>query len=107
MKVLHDHCVPQRLREHFIGHEVFTATEQKWETLRNGDLMAAAANAGFAVMVTVDQNLRYQQNLDALPIAVLVIRSSSNDMDALASVMPLVMSALVELKPCCLVEVGR
>jgi len=34
-----------------------------WEALKNGKLLEAAQAAGLVVLLTVDQNLRYQQNL--------------------------------------------
>jgi hypothetical protein len=36
-----------------------------WAEFTNGKLLSAAEEAGFDVMVTVDQNIRYQQNLGA------------------------------------------
>jgi hypothetical protein len=41
-------------------HEVATAFEQDWSTLKNGELLAVAELAGFQVLVTTDTNLRYQ-----------------------------------------------
>jgi hypothetical protein len=45
--------------------------------LKNGDLLAVAEREGFEVFVTTDQNLRDQQNLSALRIAVVVLTSTS------------------------------
>lgn len=54
-----------------------TAAEMGWATLGNGDLLAAAEQAGFAILVTTDQNLRYQQNLAQRKIAVVVLTTTS------------------------------
>ncbi len=97
MKLLLDHCVPHRLREMLPGHETSTASAHGWDRLRNGSLLAAAAAAGFDAVITVDQNLKHQQNPATLPIAVVVIVSRSNDIDALRRAMPAV--ALASLKP--------
>ena len=43
MKILFDHNLPRRLREHLPGHEIRTTREMKWEQLRNGALMSLAA----------------------------------------------------------------
>ncbi len=77
----------------------------QWDRLRNGMLLNAAAQAGLDAMITVDQNLKHQQNLATLPIAVLVIRSVSNDIDELTKLVPLALEALTLLPPCQLVEV--
>ena len=54
--------MPQPLRLRLVGHTVITATYQGWAG-SNGELIALAETAGFDVMVTADQNLSYQQNM--------------------------------------------
>jgi hypothetical protein len=44
-----------------------------WEQLANGALLKAAEEAGFALFLTTDQNLRYQQNLSDRKIAIIVL----------------------------------
>lgn len=63
MRVLFDQGTPAPLRHGLPLHSVETAFERGWSALRNGDLLQAAENAGFDVMITTDQNLQYQQNL--------------------------------------------
>lgn len=58
MKVLFDQGTPVPLREFLSGHEVSTAYELGWSTLRNGELLAMAEAGGFQVFVTSDTNLR-------------------------------------------------
>jgi hypothetical protein len=77
MKVLFDQGTPVPLRRHLAEHEVATAAEMGWSHLTNGELLAAATEAGFGVLVTTDQNLRYQQNLKNRTIAVVVLMSTS------------------------------
>ena len=62
MRVLFDHGTPVPLRRALVGCHVETAYELGWSRFANGDLLSAAEAAGFAVMVTTDQNLRYEQN---------------------------------------------
>ena len=64
MKVLLDHDVPHRLRHALAPqHEAFTTRYLRWEHLKNGLLLQAAHDAGFDAFLTLDLNLRYQQNL--------------------------------------------
>ena len=77
MRVLFDHNVPHKLRRSLIGHEVKTADEMEWAELENGELLDLAENAGFAVFVTGDKNLSYQQNLEGRTLALVVL--STND----------------------------
>ena len=50
-----------------------TAAQQGWDTLRNGELLAAAEAGGFEVLLTTDRNMRYQQNLAGRKIGVVVL----------------------------------
>ncbi len=77
MKVLFDQGVPVPLRKHLPEHEVSTAFELGWNELSNGELIEAAENAIFDVLITTDQNLRYQQNLNNRTIAIVVLMSTS------------------------------
>ena len=77
MKVLFDQGTPVPLRLHLRSHEVTTVYELAWATLRNGDLIAQAEVAGFEVLVTTDQNLKYQQNLSGQRLAFVVLLSTS------------------------------
>jgi len=52
------------------------ARTRGWEELANGELIDAAEQAGFEVMVTTDKNIRYQQNLKARSIALVVLEHS-------------------------------
>ena len=65
------------LRECLALHQVATAYERGWSTLKNGELLAAAENEGFDVLVTTDRNLRYQQNLSGRRLAIVVLGSTS------------------------------
>ena len=77
MKILFDQGTPVPLRRHLASHEVTTVYELSWTTLRNGDLISQAEAAGFEVLVTTDQNLKYQQNLNARRLAIVVLLSTS------------------------------
>jgi len=73
MRILFDQATPVPIRVYLEQHQVRTASQQGWGTLRNGELLAAAEAAGFEVLLTTDKNLRYQQNLSARKIAVVVL----------------------------------
>ena len=77
MKILFDQGTPVPLRRHLPRHDVATAAEMDWSQLTNGELLTAATKAGFEVLVTTDQNLRYQQDLKERTIAVVVLMTTS------------------------------
>ncbi len=70
MRVLFDQGTPVPLRRYLALHAVATVFEKGWSTLQNGELLSTAEYEGFEVLVTTDQNLRYQQNLENRQIAV-------------------------------------
>ena len=72
MRVLIDECTPKALKRVLAdhGHECRTVQEAGWAGKKNGELLSVAENA-FDVLVTVDTNLRYQQNLARRKIASL------------------------------------
>ena len=72
MKLLLDECVTRHLKRDLAGHEVHTVEEAGFKGLENGDLLKAASSA-YEVLITVARNIRYQQNIAALNIAVLIL----------------------------------
>lgn len=77
MRVLFDQGTPVPLRDHLSRHSVRTAFELGWSALKNGELLARAEAEGFEALVTTDRNLKYQQNLAARRIAVIVLGTTS------------------------------
>lgn len=77
MRVLFDQGTPAPLREVLSAHEVATAYEKGWSTLKNGELLDAAEREGFEVFVTTDSRLRFQQNLNVRRIAIVCLLSTS------------------------------
>ncbi len=73
MRILFDQATPVPIRAHLDQHMVRTASQQGWDTLKNGDLLTAAEAAGFEILLTTDKNLRYQQNLTDRKIAIIVL----------------------------------
>ena len=61
------------IRPYLEGHTVRTAAQEGWDRLRNGDLLTAAEEAGFDLLLTTDKNMRYQQNLAGRGIAIVVL----------------------------------
>ena len=73
MRVLFDQGTPVPIRPFLKGHTVTTAAQAGWDTLKNGELLREAEEAGFDVLLTPDKNIGYQQNLRGRKIAVVVI----------------------------------
>ena len=77
MRILFDQGTPVPLRQHLTRHLVDTAFERGWSTLRNGELLDVAEHERYDLLITTDQNLRYQQQLTARQLAIIVLLSTS------------------------------
>ena len=97
MKVFIDECVDWRVVRDIVGHEVKTARQMGWSTIKNGELLALAANE-FDVFVTVDRNLSFQQNLPEFAIAVIVLCASSNRLADLKPLIPGLLACIPSAK---------
>ena len=105
MRILLDECVPRRLRRELPGQDVRTVPEVGWSGKKNGALLALMVAQGFEVLMTVDQNLRHQQNLQASGVAVIVLVAASNRLADLLPLMPSAQVALSSISPGDVVEI--
>jgi len=77
LRILFDKNIPVGLRRLLPDHEVRTIPELQWSPqLKNGELLRAAEEALFDVLVTADQNIRHQQNLTQMKLSLVVIGSN-------------------------------
>ncbi|MGH8649720.1 MAG: DUF5615 family PIN-like protein [Burkholderiales bacterium] len=97
MRILLDESLPHRLRGELPGHSVKTVAEMGWSALENGELLRRAADE-FDVFVTADQNLQFQQNLSALPLAVAVFVARTNKLEELRPLVPRLLAHLATLQ---------
>lgn len=77
MRLLFDHNVPAPLRRLLPDLDIAFADELGWAAIANGELIDAAEGAGFEVLITADQNIRYQQNLVGRRISLLVLLTNN------------------------------
>jgi predicted nuclease of predicted toxin-antitoxin system len=105
VRILLDESLPRPLTRLLPGHEVRTVSAVGWTGNRNGELLKLAAGS-FDVFVTADQNLEHQQNLGALPIAVVVLIVPTNRIESLQPLIPALLRALETVTPRELIHVG-
>jgi hypothetical protein len=98
VRVLLDECIDWRLSRSIVGHEVKTAHQMSWASVKNGELLTLAAEH-FDVFVTVDRNLSFQQSLTSFPIAVVILHAKTNRLDDLQRLVPALLSALGSVQP--------
>ena len=97
MRVLLDHCIDWRLKRSLPNHEVKSTGEMGWEDLRNGELLAKASST-FEASITVDKNLKHQQNLSKLPLTVVELECRDIRLKTLIGLSPRIEEALSQIQ---------
>jgi hypothetical protein len=107
VKILLDECVPKDLRLHLPGHDCKTVPQAGFEGKANGELLALAEQAGWQVLVTVDQAMAHEQNMAHRNIALVVIFAKSNRLPDLLPHVPNVLAVLNAAKPGQIIRAGE
>src|ERR1700677_5020991 len=76
MLILFDHGTPRSIARWLEGNIVVEAIEKGWDTLTNGELLKAAEDAGFDLLLSTDKNIQYQQNLAGRRLAIVILGNS-------------------------------
>jgi hypothetical protein len=101
MKILIDENLPRKLAAYLEGHECRTVVEYGWSGKKNGELLALADP-----LFDVRQEPPYQQNLDSVRVAVLIVRARSNRIQDLLPLLPECLAALVNIQHRQVVRLG-
>jgi len=88
MKVLLDECITKKLKPYLIDLEVYTVFEMGWSGVKNGKLMSLCMLNHFDVLLTIDKNMMYQQNIDKHPISIVVLNSMTSKLEELKLFIP-------------------
>ena len=72
--MLLDENLPRQLKTLFTENlEVTTVPGLGWQSKKNGELLAAMVDAGIGYLITADRNLRFQQNLGAAQVKLIIL----------------------------------
>lgn len=93
MRILLDECVDSRLTSEFEGHDVTTVPAHGWANTPDGKLLELAQQE-FDVLVTVDRNLPFQQNVQKFDICVVILQAHSNRLVDLKPLVPPLLNML-------------
>jgi hypothetical protein len=99
VKVLLDECLPLDFRHELMGHETHTAQWAGFKGMKNGELLRAAESAGYDVVLTVDQGIFHQRSVASGRLAVIVLRSATNQLEDLRLLVGSVLEALAKIAP--------
>jgi Domain of unknown function (DUF5615) len=98
MKVLIDEDLPRKLGGYLIGHECRTVAECGWAGKKNGELLSLAESE-FDVLLTLDKNIPFQQELKLARIALVIVCARSSRIQDLLPLIPECLAALQHVQP--------
>jgi len=97
MKVLLDENIPRKVKYDFgPDYQVQTVQEMGWNGKSNGELLGLLTLNDIEVLVTVDKNLKHQQNVKKFPVIIFVLNAKDNRH---GTIQPLIDKVKSHLKP--------
>ena len=105
MKILLDHNLDWRISDQLSGHEVRTALEMAWDTLKNGALLTEAEKSGFSVLITSDKGIKEQQSMKGRSIAVVIIRAPNNRLETHVTMISQIAQVVAVVQPGQVIEI--
>ena len=91
MRILLDENLPLKLKADFgPGYEVKTVRDMNWLGTKNGELLNLIEANEFDIFVTIDKNLKNQQNLSNFHFSVFLLLAIDNRLKKLQSLIEIV-----------------
>jgi hypothetical protein len=106
MRLLLDECVPRPLKHDLVVHEVEHVVDMGWSSKRNDELLKLMVAERFEVLLTVDQNIEFQQNLRGVGVGVVVVSAPTNRLKDLPPLVPRILEVLSRVTAGELIRVG-
>lgn len=88
MKILIDESLSEDLKKEFSDFDVFTVNDMKWNSKKNGELLSLMVENSFDIFVTLDKNLKYQQNLKKFPLKIFCFRVNDSKLETIMPLIP-------------------
>ena len=88
MKILLDECVTKKIRTLLPEHKVYTIGQMGWAGLKNGKLLTKAVESKFDILLTIDKNISYQQNISKYLISLVVLNVDDSNIETLIDFIP-------------------
>ena len=102
MKIIIDECVPSIVKRGLPERNIVSVQDMGWAGIKNGELLRLVA-AEFDVFITSDKNLRHQQNLATIDLAILLL--PSNQVPVVKALLPNINDALSVIDPRDFIEI--
>ena len=99
MRILFDENMPYAFARELVGYECTSVMRLNWRGTENGALLSRAEQAGFEVLVTLDDDMRGEQNMDGRKIALLIVKPAGQGKAAMRAMTGEVLLALAGIQP--------
>ena len=99
MKILLDECLTRKAKRYLSEFEVITVPEASFSGLKNGKLLKAAVEGGFDILLTIDKNIDYQQNVSRFAIAIVILDVSRSHIRYIEPLIPAFKAQIDSYKP--------
>ncbi len=98
MKLLLDENIPVKLKFRLIeaGLIAFTVRDMKWLGKENGELLKLMQSKNFTTLITIDNNLAFQNNFQNYSIQVAIMVAPDNTYDTIMEFFPALIKKLKE-----------
>jgi predicted nuclease of predicted toxin-antitoxin system len=106
MKILLDECLPRRLIRDLNRHSVTTVARQGWSGVTDAELLQLAG-AEFDILITMDSNLVFQQNLKLSALRIIVLRAFNSRYETLQPLVPDILNAIEKIQPGQIIPIGN
>ncbi len=89
MKILLDENLPRKLKFDFGERfNVTSVQEMNWQGKKNGELLKLMTLAGFDLFITLDRNIRHQQNVKKFSVKIFILSVINNKHQTLQALVP-------------------
>lgn len=106
MKILLDENLPKKIKVNFgEKYDIFTVGDMGWNGKKNGELLGLMTINGFNALVTIDKNLKHQQNIERFPIQLFILDATNNKLKTLEPYIVKLKDALLEKLKDSIVEI--
>ena len=78
MKILPDENIDVNFKEEFREYEIKTVKDNGWTGIENGKLLDLVIKNNYNIFITLDSNLRYQQNLSNINIHIIILKAKDS-----------------------------
>ena len=88
MKILLDEYVTKKAKRLLTEFKVYTVPEMGFGGMKNGKLLMRAAASGFDILLTIDKNMDYQQNIGKHELTIVVLNVTKSGIKYIKELMP-------------------